>query len=167
VGELAFAFVERLDESDLLAVGRGQGRDEPAAHRTHGVTRSFERAARGLGGELGRAHPQRPAAGRDGGVERRDVRRWYGDRLSPGLVEREAGVKVDPTAIDWLRLSATSTTPGRLGRTTYIQRINTAGGLAPAAADGAAATAGTTREVPHTPDYVFWKADDVDRRLRG
>jgi Protein of unknown function (DUF3455) len=73
--------------------------------------------------------------------------------------KREAGVKVDATAIDWLLLSATSTTPGRLGQTTFIQRIHTAGGLAPAAADCNAATAGTTREVPYTADYVFWKAD--------
>lgn len=76
--------------------------------------------------------------------------------------KREAGVKVDPTAIDWLRLSATSTTPGRLGKTTYIQRIHTTGGLTPAAADCNAATAGTTREVPYTADYVFWKADGED-----
>jgi hypothetical protein len=73
--------------------------------------------------------------------------------------KREAGVKVDATAIDWLLLSAASTTPGRLGQTTFIQRSHTTGGLAPGAADCNAATAGTTREVPYTADYVFWKAD--------
>jgi uncharacterized protein DUF3455 len=71
--------------------------------------------------------------------------------------KREAGVNVDPTAIDWLRLAAVSTTPGRFGETTYIQRIHTAGGIAPAAADCTAGTAGVTREVPYTADYVFFK----------
>ena len=35
----------------------------------------------------------------------------------------EASVIVDETAIPWVRLSAASTTPGRLGNTTNIQRI--------------------------------------------
>jgi Protein of unknown function (DUF3455) len=68
----------------------------------------------------------------------------------------------DPTAIPWLRLAALSTAPGtdgdRLVRTTYIQRISTTGGLAPAAADCTADTARTTEEVPYTADYYFWKA---------
>jgi Protein of unknown function (DUF3455) len=72
----------------------------------------------------------------------------------------EASVTVDPTAIAWVRLSA-STTPGpdgdRLVATTYIQRIATTGGLAPPAADCNAATAGTVAEVPYTADYYFWK----------
>jgi hypothetical protein len=66
-------------------------------------------------------------------------------------------ITVDPTAIPWVRLSAASTTPGRLGNTTYIQRIATTGGLAPPAAECDAATAGTVDEVPYTADYYFWK----------
>jgi hypothetical protein len=46
----------------------------------------------------------------------------------------------------------------RLAHTTYIQRINTVGGLVPAAADCNAATAGTRAEVPYTADYYFWKS---------
>jgi FtsP/CotA-like multicopper oxidase with cupredoxin domain len=69
-------------------------------------------------------------------------------------------VTVDPTAIPWLLLSAT-TTPGadgdRLVDTTFVQRINTTGGLTPPAADCNAATAGTVVEVPYTADYIFWK----------
>jgi hypothetical protein len=69
---------------------------------------------------------------------------------------------VDPTAIPWLLLSAASTTAGpdgdRLAGTTYIQRIATTGGLAPAAGACNAGTAGTTEEVPYTADYYFWKA---------
>src|SRR6266542_3067386 len=66
----------------------------------------------------------------------------------------------DRTAIPWVLLS-TTTTPGpdgdRLVGTSFIQRINTTGGLTPPAADCNAATAGTVVEVPYTADYVFWK----------
>src|SRR4051794_37459180 len=69
-------------------------------------------------------------------------------------------VNLDRTAIDWVLLS-TTTSPGpdgdRLVDTTFIQRIHTAGGLTPPAADCNAATAGKVVEVPYTADYVFWK----------
>jgi len=69
-------------------------------------------------------------------------------------------VTVDETAIPWVLLSAT-TTPGpdgdRLVATSFIQRIDTTGGLTPPAADCNAATAGTVVEVPYTAEYVFWK----------
>ena len=69
-------------------------------------------------------------------------------------------VNVDRTAIDWVLLS-TTTTPGpdgdRLVDTTFIQRIHTAGGHTPPAADCNASTAGTVDEVPYTADYFFWK----------
>ena len=62
--------------------------------------------------------------------------------------------------IPWLLLSTTST-PGpdgdRLAGTTFIQRIATTGGVAPAAADCNVATVGTREEVPYTADYLFWK----------
>ena len=82
---------------------------------------------------------------------------WQAKDGSKVVGARVNGVNVDPTAIDWLLLSATSTTPGRFGGTTYIQRINTTGGLVPAAADCNAGTVGTQREVSYTADYVFWK----------
>jgi hypothetical protein len=69
-------------------------------------------------------------------------------------------VTVDRTAIPWVLLSAT-TTPGpdgdRLVDTTFIQRLDTTGGLTPPAADCNAATADTVVEVPYTAEYVFWK----------
>ena len=83
---------------------------------------------------------------------------WQSKDGSAVVGARVAGVNVDPTAVDWLLLSATSTTRGRLAKTTYIQRVNTRRGLPPAAADCNAATAGTQAEVPYTADYVFWKA---------
>ena len=69
-------------------------------------------------------------------------------------------VTPDETAIPWVLLSA-KTTPGadgdRLVDTTFIQRLDTVGGLQPPAADCNAATAGKVVEVPYTADYVFWK----------
>jgi hypothetical protein len=63
-----------------------------------------------------------------------------------------------PGAVDWLRLKADRTAAGpdgdRLLATTYIQRIPTVGGVAPA---GACAT-GASAEVPYSADYVFFKA---------
>ena len=83
---------------------------------------------------------------------------WQTKDGSKVVGARVSGVNVDPTAIDWLLLSATSTTPGRLGRTTYIQRVNTTGGLIPPAGDCNASASGTVKEVPYTADYHFWKA---------
>lgn len=67
-------------------------------------------------------------------------------------------VKIDrttnPAAIPLLLLStAPSGKPGRLAQTTFIQRINTTGGLAPAAP----CDPGETKEVDYTADYTFWK----------
>lgn len=50
-----------------------------------------------------------------------------------------------------------STTPGTFADTTFIQRLNTTGGLAPAAATCNASTVGTQAEIPYTADYAFWK----------
>ena len=66
---------------------------------------------------------------------------------------------MDESAIQWLLLEATQvggSAGDRLAETTFIQRINTRGGLAPAASTCTAANAGTQREVPYTADYTFW-----------
>jgi hypothetical protein len=88
---------------------------------------------------------------------------WQGRDGSTVVGSRVDGVTVDSTAIPWLLLSAASTAPGprggeRLAATTFIQRINTTGGLEPPVADCTEATAGTTKEVPYTADYYFWRA---------
>lgn len=81
-----------------------------------------------------------------------------GSNVVGRLVDR---VTVDANAIPWLLLSARSTATGtdgdRLAATTFIQRIATTGGLAPAAAECTADTAGSRAEVPYTSDYFFWK----------
>ena len=71
---------------------------------------------------------------------------------------RVDGVTVDPTAIPWLLLKQSSTTPGRLAATTYVQRLNTRGGLEPAASTCSTATVGNERKVLYTADYRFWRA---------
>jgi hypothetical protein len=87
---------------------------------------------------------------------------WEARDGSRVVANRVGGATVDPTAIPWLKLQATSAVAGddgdRLAHTTFVQRIATTGGLAPAAATCNALTAGTTQEVPYTATYVFWKA---------
>jgi hypothetical protein len=79
---------------------------------------------------------------------------WQLKDGSATVASRVSGVNVDPTAVDWLLLDATPTAEGRLGETTFIQRINTTDGRAPAGP----CSAGSRIEVPYTADYVFWKA---------
>jgi hypothetical protein len=78
---------------------------------------------------------------------------------------RVDGVTVDPDAIPWLLLKATTQSAGpdgdRLAGTKFIQRIATAGGLEPAAGMCDAETIGSQQEVPYTADYLFWKATDA------
>src|ERR671918_2142978 len=85
---------------------------------------------------------------------------WQAKDGSKVVAQRDGQANVEG-AIAWLRLAAASTTAGpdgdRLAGTTYIQRINTTDGLAPAAADCNASTAGDVVEVPYTADYYFWK----------
>ena len=88
--------------------------------------------------------------------------KWEARDGSIVAAARDGGATVDPTAVDWLRLKASSTTAGpdgdRFAATTYIQRIHTVGGLAPAAADCDADSVAEQREIPYSADYVFFKA---------
>jgi hypothetical protein len=84
---------------------------------------------------------------------------WEAKDGSRVVGTRVDGVTVDPNAIPWLLLSATSTgKPGLLAPTTFIQRLSTRGGLAPAAGICNRFTVGTRVKVPYTADYYFWKA---------
>lgn len=87
--------------------------------------------------------------------------RWQATDGSLAAGSNAKPVVVDPTAIPWLRLTTTGT-PGpdgdRLAGTTFIQRVNTVGGLMPPAGECNAETAGNVNEVPYTADYAFWKA---------
>jgi hypothetical protein len=84
--------------------------------------------------------------------------------VSRARARSSAGATVDPAAIPWLLLEAAATSVGpdgnRLAHTTYVQRLATTGGLAPApaAAECNEATIGTGAEVVYSTDYIFWKA---------
>ena len=62
----------------------------------------------------------------------------------------------DPSAVPWLLLSAASTEgPGIFDQVTYIQRVNTVGGNAPAVPGD---FPGQVARVPYTADYFFYRA---------
>jgi hypothetical protein len=66
-------------------------------------------------------------------------------------------VTVTTNAIPWLILSAVATNttgPGIFARTTYIQRVNTTGGLAPSSAP---TQPGQEARVPYTAEYFFYR----------
>jgi Protein of unknown function (DUF3455) len=75
---------------------------------------------------------------------------------------RVAYATVSTSAIDWLLLRATTPMVGtdggdRLLATSYIQRVNTTGGLAPATGCGAS-NLGAALNVPYSADYYFYRA---------
>jgi len=72
-----------------------------------------------------------------------------------------ASVPVNPDAIAWLRLEVVGArvgpTGGRtLSGTTFIQRVNTVGGLAPATGCDALPDVGRKAFIPYTADYFFY-----------
>jgi len=71
---------------------------------------------------------------------------------------------VAPGAIPWLLLRAVGTQPGptfgnTLSATTYIQRVNTSGGVAPTEGCRSAKDSGKKALVPYSTDYVFYRAN--------
>jgi Protein of unknown function (DUF3455) len=68
------------------------------------------------------------------------------------------GCTPDPTAIAWLKLVSTETNgPGIFNRVTYIQRVNTTGGLPPGMPGS---LDGEIKEVPYTAEYYFYRAQN-------
>lgn len=69
---------------------------------------------------------------------------------------------VAPGAIPWLLVTIVGAQAGpddsdKLAATTYIQRINTAGGVAPSTGCASPADVGNKAFVPYTTDYLFYK----------
>ena len=70
---------------------------------------------------------------------------------------------VAPGAIAWLLLRVVGAQSGpaaddaRLTATTYIQRVNTAGGLAPSTGCSTKSDVGRKALVPYTTDYIFYR----------
>ena len=80
---------------------------------------------------------------------------WESVSGSTVVGQRINGVTVDPTAIPWLLLKAKTTGgPGVFAVTTYVQRVNTSGGLAPSSPGTAA---GEVARVPYEADYYFYR----------
>ena len=68
------------------------------------------------------------------------------------------GCTPDPTAVAWLLLSKFRTEgAGIFSSVTFIQRVNTTGGLAPALPG---LLDGETKEIPYTAEYYFYKAEN-------
>jgi hypothetical protein len=70
---------------------------------------------------------------------------------------------VEPGAVPWLLLRVVGSEAGpnggrRLAEATYIQRVHTSGGVAPATGCSEAGNVGARAFVPYTTDYYFYKA---------
>jgi hypothetical protein len=69
---------------------------------------------------------------------------------------------VAPGAIPWLLLQVVGAQEGPTGgdkliQTTFIQRLNTTGGIAPSTGCGVSTDVGKKALVPYTADYVFYR----------
>ena len=88
---------------------------------------------------------------------------WQARDGSTVVGARADGATVDADSIPWLLVKAVSWTSrpdgDRLSGTTFIQRINTSGGLPPAASTCTTSTVGAMEEIPYSADYTFWKQD--------
>ena len=81
---------------------------------------------------------------------------WESNSGGKVVATRLAGCTPDPTAIPWLLLQAVSTDgPGIFSSVTYIQRVNTVGGLMPTAPGSAV---GAVADVPYAAEYYFYRA---------
>ena len=74
---------------------------------------------------------------------------------------------VDAHAIPWLLLQVVGAQPGptsghRLTRTTFVQRLNTSGGVAPSTGCDAFTDVNKRAFVPYTADYFFYKAAEPE-----
>jgi hypothetical protein len=88
---------------------------------------------------------------------------WRDSRDSSTVWARAtASATVDPNAIAWVLLQVVGTQVGPTGgdtftKTTFIQRLNTRGGLAPATGCDVLSDAGHKAFVPYSADYFFYK----------
>lgn len=87
---------------------------------------------------------------------------WEGrDGSTVVAAMRLAAVTVDPASIPWLALQATAHTgSGRMSNLTFVQRLNTKGGLAPAGA----CAAGAVLDVDYTATYAFYETRPAKAR---
>ena len=80
---------------------------------------------------------------------------WESNSGGKVVATRVTGCTPDPTAIAWLKLQAVSNEgPGIFDAVTFIQRVNTVGGIPPIAPG---ASVGAIAEVPYTAEYFFYR----------
>lgn len=80
---------------------------------------------------------------------------WETTSGSYVIGRRVQGCDPDTTAVSWLLLEAVTTEgPGPFKNVTYIQRVNTRGGLKPSTAG---TVVGEEARVPYTTEYYFYK----------
>jgi hypothetical protein len=80
---------------------------------------------------------------------------WESNSGSKVVGARMYGCSPDTNAIPWLLLEAVSTSgPGIFSSVTYIQRLNTTGGLPPLAPGS---FIGETVQIPYTAEYYFYR----------
>jgi hypothetical protein len=99
----------------------------------------------------------------EGGIVRAT---WQDSQDTSTVWARAIASVADPNesgAIDWVLLQAVGTKVGPTGgntlsRTTFVQRLNTVGGSAPATGCDVLPDAGRKAFVPYTADYFFYKA---------
>lgn len=103
---------------------------------------------------------------RDGNNSNKDIGRYYGP---PATWEGTDGAKVVGMQVSVAPNGAaniplqlvkitTSTGAGELAGTTFVQRLNTKGGVAPSG-PCTVASLNNTVFVPYQSDYIFWKAN--------
>ena len=93
---------------------------------------------------------------------------WQSSLDTSAIWGKAAASSIDPNfvaqgAIPWLLVQIVGAQNGPMGGssltgTTYIHRLNTAGGVAPATGCSQAGNVGAVALVPYTTDYYFYKA---------
>ena len=83
---------------------------------------------------------------------------WESNSGSKVVAARIGACTPDTTAIPWLLLQTVSTDgPGIFNSVTYVQRVNTSGGLAPTTPG---TSVGQEAKVPYTTEYYFYRASN-------
>jgi hypothetical protein len=96
--------------------------------------------------------------------EARVVRATWEDSVDTSMVwaRAVAAATVDPTAIPWVKLVRVGARVGPTGGktlsdTTFVQRVNTHGGLAPSTGCDHLSDVGRKAFMPYSADYFFYK----------
>ena len=83
---------------------------------------------------------------------------WESNSGSKVVARRKEDCTPDTTAIPWLLLESTSTSgPGIFSSISFIQRVNTTGGLKPTTPG---LSIGEISQVPYTAEYYFYRQQD-------